>query len=115
MASTVVMAIFGMRLEEINLFPDTRIEEIVQNIQVLLTTVVGSVPLDRSLGIAAEFIDAPQPQAMMKMSIFALETIQQYEPRVEVTEIDFVPNPGDATDGKLYPKVTVRVFDEYLS
>jgi phage baseplate assembly protein W len=110
-----IISIVGMRLGKINLFPATIVEEIIQNIQTLLTTVLGSVPLDRDLGIEAVFIDEPEPRGMMKLSIYAMETIQENEPRVEVTNIEFVPLTNDALDGRLYPKVTVRILDEFLT
>lgn len=115
MENNNAISVIGIKLTDINLFPQTIVQEIVQNIGILLTTVVGSVPLNRDLGLQETFIDDPQPRAMMQLSIFALETIQDYEPRVEVTEIDFVPNPNDALDGRMYPKVMVRILDEYLS
>lgn len=110
-----IISIIGVRQTKINLFPQTIVEEVMQNIRTLLSTIVGSVPLDRELGMEATFIDEPEPRAMMRLSIFALETIQEYEPRVEVTNIDFVPLPDDALDGRMYPKVTVRILDEFLS
>jgi phage baseplate assembly protein W len=110
-----LVSIIGITLAKINLFPATVVEEIMQNIRILLTTVVGSVPLDRKLGLNAVFIDEPEPRAMMKLSIFTVETIQDYEPRVEVKDVTFTPNPEDALDGRLYPKVTVRILDEFLS
>lgn len=110
-----IYTIMGINVAEINLFPKTIIEEILQNVSVLLTTVVGSVPLDRNLGINATFIDEPSQRAMMKLSIFALETVQDYEPRVEVMEVDFAPNPDDALGGLFYPRMVVRILDEYIS
>lgn len=110
-----IVSIIGIQFAKLNLFPDTVVEEILQNVRVLLTTVIGSVPLDRKLGLNAIFIDEPEPRAMMKLSIFTMETIQDYEPRVEVKAIEFAPNPDDALDGRLYPKVTVRILDEFLS
>jgi len=64
-----VYTIMGINVTEVNLFPQTVIEEILQNVSVLLTTVVGSVPLDRNLGINATFIDVPAQRAMMKLAI----------------------------------------------
>lgn len=109
-----IFDIIGFSIADINLFPRTTIEEIIQNISILLTTMVGTVPLDRNLGLDATAIDEPLPRAMMKLTIFTLETIQEYEPRVEIQEVDFVPHPDNALDGKLYPKVVFRILDEYL-
>ena len=109
-----IHTVLGLNAKEINWFPQTVIEEILQNVMVLITTIVGSVPLDRELGIDASFIDEPLPRGQMKAAIFVSETIQEYEPRVEVMEIDFVPNPNDALDGKMTARVVVRILDEYL-
>ena len=109
-----IHTIFGIDVRRVNWFPESVIEEILQNVAVLITTVRGSVVLDRSLGIDARFIDEPSPRGMMKASIFLLETIQDYESRVHVQKIDFEPNLDAALDGKLYPRVVVRILDEYL-
>ena len=106
--------IMGIDIQEVTLFPQTVIEEILQNVSVLLTTVVGSVPLDRNLGIKANFIDEPAQRAKMRLSIFALETIQDYEPRVEVLEVGFVQRSDDALDGRFYPRMVVRIHDEFI-
>ena len=103
----------GIDVTEVNLFPKTVIEEILQNVSVLLTTVAGSVPLDRNLGLNATLIDKPAQRAMMKLAIFALETVQDYEPRVEVMEVDFTPSNDDAMEGLFYPRMVVRILDEY--
>ena len=110
-----IFTILGLSVGDINLFPETVIEEILQNVRIILTTVMGTVPLDRNFGIKAEFIDDPTPRGMMRLSIFATESIQDYEPRVEVRDIEFVPRADDAMDGRLYPKVTVRILDEFIT
>lgn len=113
--SNNIHTIFGIDTGRINWFTESVIEEILQNVAVLITTVRGSVVLDRNLGIDASFIDEPSPRGMMKASIFLLETIQEYEPRVHVQSVDFAPDPNAAMDGKLYPRVVVRILDEYLT
>jgi len=107
--------LMGIDLRQINMFPRSVHEEIVQNVRMLLSTIQGTVPLDRELGLTNNFIDDPSPRGMMRFAIFALETIQDYEPRVEVTEVDFAPHPDAALDGRLYPRVKVRILDEYLA
>lgn len=101
-------------MTKINFFPETTTEEIMQNIQTLLSTRVGTVPLDRKLGLNGTIIDNPINKAKERLVIDILETIQEYEPRVEVTDIGFVENTSSALDGIMYPKVKVRVKDEYI-
>jgi len=110
-----ILTIMGIDLVDINLFPSSIVEEILQNVSVLLTTIIGSVPLDRNLGLNATFIDEPTPRAMANLHIFAHQTIQRYEPRVEVTEVDFLPHPDAALDGRLYPRAVVRILDEFIT
>ena len=115
MNETIFHTLMGIDLREVKMFPQSTIEEIIQNVRMLLTTVQGTVPLDRELGLTNSFIDDPSPRGMMRFAIFALETIQDYEPRVEVTDIDFAPRPGDALDGRLYPRVRVGILDEVIT
>ena len=109
-----IYTIFGIDIRHINWFPESVIEEILQNVAVLITTVRGSVVLDRNLGLSATFIDEPAQRSMAMASIFLLETIREYEPRVDVQLIDFVPNPNDAMDGRFYPRVVLRIIDAQL-
>ena len=109
-----VYTVFGANSTKINWFPQTAIEEILQNVATILTTAVGTVPLDRELGISATFIDEPMPRGIAKATVFALESIQEQEPRVEVTQIDYVPDPDAALGGRLSPRVVVRILDEYM-
>ena len=46
-------------LNEINLFPKNEKIEILQNIKTILTTIKGTVPLDRDFGIDSSVIDKP--------------------------------------------------------
>ena len=46
-------------LENIVIFPASEMEEIIQNIKTILTTLQGSVPLDREFGIDPSVIDKP--------------------------------------------------------
>jgi len=104
-----LLEILGIDTRTINWFPTTTEEEIMQNVAVLLTTIKGSVVLDRELGIDASFIDTPIPRGMFSLAMDILRTIEQYEPRVVVEEIEFVPNNESALDGRLYPRVVLRL------
>jgi len=115
MSNQIFYTLMGIDLRNINMFPNSVQEEILQNVMMLLLTIRGTVPLDRDLGLTNSFIDDPSPRGMMRFAIFVLETIQEYEPRVEVSEVDFAPRPNDALDGRLYPRVRVRILDEYIT
>ena len=110
-----VFVILGLDTRKVNLFPASQIEEILQNVAVLITTVEGTVPLDRRIGIPITFIDEPLQEGIIELTVFLLQAIQEYEPRVIVQEIDFVNDADAAMDGKLIPSVKVVIPDEFLA
>jgi len=92
-------------LDEVNFAPSSVLEEIIQNVKTILTTVKYSVPLDRNFGIMADALDAPLPVAKAKITADIVSAIKQYEPRAEITQIIF---SGDGADGILKPRVRIR-------
>ncbi len=94
-------------------------EEIMQNVRTILKTVKYSVPLGREFGISWDAIDMPIALARAKIINEIINAIKRYEPRVEVTNIDFTSENTDNTDnttdaltGVLRPKVTLRVKND---
>lgn len=94
---------------KIKLAPESREEEILQNIENLLTTTKFSVPLDRDFGLSQRFIDKPLPVAEMVFRSEILDAIEKYEPRVSIGDVTF--ENGDVP-GKLIPQVEVIILDE---
>lgn len=101
--------LFEIQADEknINLYPATKLEEIMQNINTLLLTPKYSVPLDRSFGLDMSFIDRPPLQARAAISADVFQAIQKYEPRVKVEKVSFTV--GGANGEKLIPKVQVSL------
>ncbi len=97
-----------------NLMPLSIIEEITQNIKLILTTIKGTVPLDRNFGIDISFLDNPIPKAVMRAKISILETVKKYEPRVEVLKVELINDALNIQDGKVTVKVEVKILDEYI-
>lgn len=85
--------------------PATEAEEILQNIRCILATIKYSVPLDREFGIDGTFIDKPMEVAKAKLTSEIVMAIAKYEPRATVTNIIWTSD----IDGKLFPKVQVRI------
>jgi len=94
---------------KIKLAPQSREEEILQNIENLLTTPKFSVPLDRDFGLSQRFVDKPLPVAEMVFRSEILDAIEKYEPRVRVEGVTF--ENGDVP-GKLIPRVEVTILAE---
>jgi len=85
------------------------IDEIIQNVRIILTTPVGTVPLDRDFGVSWMFIDQPTPKAIASAKSEIVEKVERYEPRVRVTEVSFVTTSQDAGEGRLFPRVRISL------
>lgn len=94
--------------ETIDFFPDTEEKEIIQNVNTILTTQKGSVPLDREFGLSQEYIDLPIATAKAKYIAEIIDQLEKYEPRCKVISVDF---EEDNMDGKLIPKVKVSIVE----
>ena len=99
----------------ITLTPKNTTEEIIQNVNIIVTTILGNVPLDRKFGIDGKIIDDSTIKGKSKLMISILESIQDFEPRIEVSNIDFIENFESAKKGTLIPKLEVKIKDEYIS
>jgi hypothetical protein len=89
----------------INFAPNSVIEEVLQNIQMIITTVRGTVPLDRNFGVSDKFVDRPVPavNALVRADVF--NAIETYESRAEVVEIFLDYDES----GKLTTKIEVEI------
>lgn len=96
------------RLEGVDFAPADTLTEVIQNVRTICATTKYSVPLDRRFGLNAVMLDAPTPKAMAALQAEIIMAIRKYEPRARVTQVSF---EGDM-DGKLIPKVRVRIDEE---
>lgn len=90
---------------EVNFAPATELEEVVQNLRTILSTAVGTVPLDRDFGVPVDLIDQPMPVAQAKLTAQIVKAVHKYEPRATVKRVTYT---GDA-DGRLVPKLEVEI------
>ncbi|MBP2015696.1 GPW/gp25 family protein [Anaerococcus degeneri] len=95
---------------QINLFPKNLIEEVTQNVQMILISPKYSVPLDRDFGTSHKQLDTPVNVAQPKLIMEIVDAIEKYEPRAEITKINF--KVDEAKAGKLIPVVGVKIKDE---
>lgn len=89
----------------VSIIPDTELSEILQNVRTILTTVKGTIPLDREFGIDDRIIDMPMHIAQAKLSNEIFQAIKRYEPRVTIGNISFTAS----LDGRLIPKVVISI------
>lgn len=77
--------------------------QLIENAKTILTTLRGTVPLNRAMGlIAKETIGQSIPVSQGAYSVQAVEQIETYEPRLKVTGISFCME-----DQKIIPKVVL--------
>lgn len=98
---------------KIDFAPETETLEILQNIRTILATVIGSVPLDRNLGISLELLDKPLPVARLMMKQAIIEAIEDGEPRAKLQKVDFEQDTKDAMEGIFKPRVIVSIGEEF--
>lgn len=97
---------------KINFAPGSEVEEILQNVRTILSTRIGTVPLDRDFGIDWSFIDSPLPAAKALFQAAVIDAILDYEPRANVVSVELEEDYNSAMDGVLKPVVTVSIGDE---
>ena len=93
---------------EVVIAPEDEMQEVVQNVRMILTTPKGSVPLDRDFGLSFTVLDQPTPRAQALLAAEIIDQVGRYEPRAKVVQVDWEPSAGDAADGRLIPRVSLR-------
>lgn len=81
-------------------------ENIAECLQVLYSTPVGSVALDRDFGMDWSYLDLPMPAAKAQLESELIRKTRKYEPRVQVQEVQW---EYDGKNGKMKPKVVVAI------
>ncbi len=89
----------------IDLAPKTTVEEVLQNVRTIISTIKYEIPLDRGFGIDGDVIDMPMQQAQAKLTQEIFRAVRQYEPRAIIEFISFSGNES----GRLTPKLEVSI------
>lgn len=88
-------------------FGATGVEEVLQNVQMIITTPAFSCPMARDFAWTPA-VDGPITIVQAKTTAQIVEAIQKYEPRAQVVQVSY---SADALNGVLKPVVKVRVVD----
>lgn len=91
----------------INFAPLTVLDEVDQNIKCILTTVAGTVPLERAFGLDSSSTDLPTPFLQSQMTNKIVAAIQDYEPRAVVDNVTYESDGH----GKVTPKVIFHLAE----
>ncbi len=99
---------FDVSVDSIGIdFGASGMKEIIQNVQTILTTSIGSVPLDRAFGIDLSPLDAPTTFTKAELAPIIIEAIHSYEPRVNVESVTF----QETDQGTLLPIVRLSLAE----
>ena len=101
----MLYTINGGDAPQIDFAPVTVIEEVLQNVRTIISTIKHSVPMDREFGIDGAIIDRPINIAKAHLSNEIFRAVRRYEPRAVIESIDF---DGDES-GKLTPTIKIRI------
>lgn len=89
-------------------FGASGVDEVLQNVSMILASVIHSCPMHRNFAWDASMLDRPQ-NAVKAVIISRLHAaIKKYEPRAKVISIQF---QADGLNGVMKPVVKVRVMD----
>lgn len=106
----MVYEITSSKEPSVDFAPNTVVEEILQNVRSIMTTIKGSVPLDRDFGLDPAYLDQPLEVAKARYASELIMGVAKYEPRAEVTNIDWTATVG----GVLTAKVKVNIDEQQL-
>lgn len=90
--------------------PKSKEEEIEQNIACIIDTVAGNVPLFRTFGLDNANVDMNIEFLQAQMANRVIDAVQEFEPRVNVTEVIFT----EIEDGKTKSKVIYNILPEVI-
>lgn len=93
----------------LSLAPQTKEQEIIQNVLCIIHTVKGSVPCYRDFGLDNSFLHRPTPIAQSAFAAAIADAVRQYEPRATITRVDFNHDPF--IPGAMYPVLEVTFLE----
>lgn len=84
-------------------FAGEALEELNRKISFLLSTPVGTMPLDREFGVDMSFLDMPSEASKSLYVVEITEKIAKFIPEARVESVSWVASPA----GTLIPKVVI--------
>lgn len=92
-----------VNLREVNIMPASELEEIIQNVQMIVSTMRGTVPLDRAFGIDTRWLDEPTNVVQARAVGEITSAVNKQEPRARVQKVFFTGELDGSTN------ITVRI------
>lgn len=82
-------------LKEINLAPETEMEDVQQCLSMILNTPRGTVPFMRDFGLSTSYLHRPTRGDENAIAADVADQIEAYEPRIEADDLIFSENQQD--------------------
>ena len=95
----------------IKIMPANEIEEIVQNVRMIISTLKGTVPMDREFGLNGALLDEPISATQAKMTASIAAAIKKFEPRARLAGVSY---DGQLSDGELKMTVQIEIVERNL-
>lgn len=92
---------------QIDLEPETEAAEVLRNVSIIVSTMLGEAPGWRGFGTDMNFLDRNILAARPLIIKEIIRAVEQWEPRAKV--IDPVELYWDDAKGRLIPKLTIEV------
>lgn len=99
----------GMNLK---ISPESTVEEILQNVYIILSTLESEAPLNRQFGLSGEYYGKPLAVAETLLFANITELLEEYEPRAAPSNITITE---EATTGKISYILELEVNEDELS
>ena len=98
-------------LSDVKIIPANEIEEVAQNVAMILSTMIGTVPYDRKFGVDGNIIDLPIAAGQAKLTAAFATAIREQEPRARVQKVFY---SGAAADGQLIARAKIEIVEKKL-
>ena len=95
----------------IKIMPATELEEIIQNVRTIISTLKGSVPMDRAFGVNGALLDEPISATQAKMTAEIAASIKKFEPRARLAGVSY---GGELSDGELKMTLQIEIVERNL-
>lgn len=105
------MTAFSIDLSDqtvINFAPGSVIEEVIQNVRTICSTIIGTVPLDRDFGMSVDMLDRPISIAQALFQSEVIRALARYEPRARFLSIEYLDD-ADVVQGITKPKIKIEI------
>ena len=101
--------------DKVDFAPSSVAKEVLQNVRTILDTIVGTVPLERNIGISWDYVGKPMPVAMDMMRVAVNNAIASQESRAKILSIKFDQPENNiefAEQGILKPRVRIYIDEQ---